>query len=435
MVKRNLLALSLIFLMIFSGCKLFIKPDINTKPADLGKLLSGAELTLAKALGGYDVAMTTAMWLQQISGVGGQPQARYYYLYQPKEVNNLWSDLYAEVMKSCDSIIKLSDERNAKYYKGVAKILYALALGNTTDLFGDVPYSQAFRSDSPAYDPQQQVYQGIFKMLDEGIAILSASDPGDVELKGDIIYNWDVNKWIKAAYTLKARYLMHLTKVQQVDYQTVINYLNNGISSLDEDMKVVFYVNNTTPPIYEYLHKNTGIGNNITYQNILVDRNDPRITALGYNGFWARQDAYFPFVQYTEALFLKSEAYWRLGDSVDAKENLKLGVQASMKKYYIDDNQWYADYCSYVDSLPMDSLIHEIAVQDYIDLLYHPEAFVDWRRLDYPVLKPVVGDKLPRRFPYCQVELDRNSNTPRDVNIFTPVWWDIQDSTQTFVLR
>ncbi len=431
-MKRVIYLLIGISLYVFSGCNLFIKPDINQKPADLGELLSKSEITLANALSGYAAGMTTAMWTQQIQGVSGEALSRYNYVYLSKEVNNLWSDLYVGVMKNCDSIIKLSDERDAYYYKGVAEILYALALGNTTDLFGDVPYSQAFKTKYPVYDPQQQVYQGIFKMLDQGISILKAGDPGKEELKGDVVYNWDTQKWIKAAYTLKARYMMHLIKVENVDYSEVLSYLNQGIQSLDDDMKLVFYKQNIVPPIYQYLHKNSNVGNSLTFQNLLVSYDDPRITTLGYNGFWARQDAYFPFVQYTEALFLKSEVYWRMGDSVQAKEELKKGVQASMQKYYIDDPSWYSNYCNYVDTLSYDTLLHEIAIQKYIDELYQPEAFSDWRRLGYPRLKPSTGDKIARRFPYSQIELDYNDNAPSNVTVFTPVWWDVQDSTKSF---
>ncbi len=424
-----LFGVSLIFL---SSCKWFIKPDVTQQPAELSDLLKKSEITLAKALAGYDVAMTTAMWVQQINGTSGEPFARYNYVYKAKDVNNLWSDLYVGVMKNCDSIIKLADEKNAYYYKGVAKILFALALGNTTDLFGDVPYSQAFKTKYPPYDPQSQVYDGIFQLLDEGIAILKAGNPGDEELKGDVVYNWDVQKWIRAAYTLKARYMMHLIKVKNVDYNQVLDYLNNGIQSLDDDMKLVFYEQNVVPPIYDYLHKNSGIGNNVKFQNLLATHNDPRITALGYDGFWARQDAYFPFVQYTEAEFLKSEVYWRLGDSTQAKAELKEGVRASMQKYNIVDQQWYDNYCAYVDSLAYDTLLYEIAVQKYIDELYHPEAFADWRRLGYPVLEAAAGNNVARRFPYCQIEMDYNENAPDQVSVFTPVWWDVQDTVKKF---
>ena len=430
-MKRVVYLFGVMMLILMTSCNFFSKPDLNQQPAKLSDLLEKAEVTLARALQSYDVAITTALWTQQVQGVSGDALSRYNYVYQSKDVNNLWSDLYVGVMKNCDSIIKLSDERQAYYYKGVAKILYALALGNTTDLFGDVPYSQAFKVKYPSYDPQEQVYKGIFQMLDEGIQILEAGDPGKEELKGDVIYNWDVQKWIKAAYTLKARYIMHLIKVKNIDYNEVISYLNRGLQSLDDDMKLVFYQQNLLPPIYEYLHKHTGLGNNVKFQNLLVQYSDPRITALGYDGFWARQDAYFPFVQYTESEFLKSEVYWRLGDSLLAKEELKKGVQASMQKYFINDQTWYDDYCNYVDSLSYDTLLYEIAVQKYIDELYHPEVFADWRRLGYPHLDAVAGNNVARRFPYSQIEMDRNENAPEQVSVFTPVWWDVQDTVKS----
>ena len=424
---------SFVFLLIIwfaSSCNFFKKPIIEPKEAELSELLSQAQIVLAKALSSYDIAMTTAMWTQQITGLSGDPLYRYNYVYNSSDVNNIWSDLYSGVMKNCDSIIKLSEKKNAYYYKGVAKILYALALGNTTDLFGDIPYSQAFMERYPVYDSQQQVYNAIFELLDEGISILQAAEPGDLELEGDVIYNWDVQKWIKAAYTIKARYMMHLNKVSSVDYNQVLIYLSNGLESLDDDMKLIFYLQNEIPPIYSYLRQNSGIGNNVKFQSFLIHYSDPRITSLGYDGFWARQDAYFPFVQYTEALFLKSEAYWRLGDEAMAKENLKLAVQASMQKYVINDEQWYNDYCNGVDTLTFDTLIYEIAIQKYIDGLYHPETFVDWRRLHYPNLEPVAGDNIARRFPYAQIELDYNENAPEQVDVFTPVWWDVIDTTK-----
>ncbi len=431
-MKRVIYLFVAFVLILMTSCNLFIKPDLEQKPAKLSVLLQKAEVTLARTLQSYAVAITTALWTQQVQGVSGDPLSRYNYIYYPKDANNLWSDLYVGVMKNCDSIIKLADEREAYYYKGVAKILYALALGNTTDLFGDVPYSQAFKAKYPSYDPQEQIYQGIFKMLDEGIQILEAGDPGKEELKGDVIYDWDVQKWIKAGYTLKARYLMHLVKVKNIDYNEVLSCLNQGLQSLDDDMKLVFYQHNVQPPIYEYLHKHKGLGNNVKFQNFLVRNSDPRITALGYDGFWARQDVYFPYVQYTEAEFLKSEVYWRLGDSIESKEELKKGVQASMHKYFIQDQAWYDKYCNYVDSLNYDTLLYEIAVQKYIDELYHPEVFADWRRLDYPHLEAVRGDNVARRFPYCQLEMDHNENAPDQVSVFTPVWWDVQDTVKTY---
>ncbi len=417
-----------VVVLILGGC-FWIKPESKLVKPNMDLLLANGEATLAKALGGFDVSITTALWTQQVEGIDGGAYNRYYYYYSTNQTNNLWSDLYAGVMKNMDSIITYSSEVNANYYKAVALIMYALALGNTTDLFGDVPYSQAFKAQDPVYDPQQQIYQGIQDMLSQAIAIIDAGNPGDVKLgNGDWIYNWDMKKWEKAAYTLKARYMMHLTKVDSnIDYQQVIQWLDKGISSLDDDMKFVFYLHQMVPPILTYIHKYDGLANNKNFVAYLDSRRDPRINVLNYNGFWASQKAYFPFVQYTEALFLRSEAYWRMGDSTDCKSALKQAVKASLEKYVVFDQQWYDNYCAQVDSMSFDTLIYEIGIQKYIDEMYSPEAYNDWRRLNIPILKPVTGDSIPRRFPYSQIELQRNSNAPKwgaGLNIYTPVWWD-----------
>ena len=110
---------SFVFLLIIwfaSSCNFFKKPIIEPKEAELSELLSQAQIVLAKALSSYDIAMTTAMWTQQITGLSGDPLYRYNYVYNSSDVNNIWSDLYSGVMKNCDSIIKLSEKKNAYYF-------------------------------------------------------------------------------------------------------------------------------------------------------------------------------------------------------------------------------------------------------------------------------------------------------------------------------
>jgi hypothetical protein len=41
----------------------------------------------------------------------------------------------------------------------------------------------------------------------------------------DSIYGGDVNKWVKAAYTLKARYQLHLSKINPTMLQQMHSWL------------------------------------------------------------------------------------------------------------------------------------------------------------------------------------------------------------------
>ena len=60
--------------------------------------------------------------------------------------------------------------------------MIATTLGMATDLFGDMPFSEAFRGDenilTPGLITQEEIYDTLFTILDDAIADLgSATDP------------------------------------------------------------------------------------------------------------------------------------------------------------------------------------------------------------------------------------------------------------------
>jgi hypothetical protein len=84
-----------------------------------------------------------------------------------------------------------------------------------TDIYGDVPYSEAGmgyykRIFKPKYDLQKDIYADMLKELDEAVTKLDASK--DVST-GDLFFNGDIGKWKRFAYSLMMRLGMRLTKV------------------------------------------------------------------------------------------------------------------------------------------------------------------------------------------------------------------------------
>lgn len=126
---------------------------------------------------------------------------------------------------------------------GMAKIWEGFAMGTATSVWGDLPYREAVTAgiESPALDPQQQIYADVQTRLDEGIAALTAlgAPTGNcVPSEGDLIYCGtattkanEVARWIAAAHTLKARYYLHLVERQGVTaYQSALAEATLGIS-------------------------------------------------------------------------------------------------------------------------------------------------------------------------------------------------------------
>jgi hypothetical protein len=96
--------------------------------------------------------------------------------------------------------------------RGAGKVLLAYALGSATDVWGDIPYTEAFKGNDalkPKYDTQQSIYTVINTLLTEAIADLSTANTANAipfgSSSNDLIYNGSISKWIAAAHSLRAR--------------------------------------------------------------------------------------------------------------------------------------------------------------------------------------------------------------------------------------
>ncbi len=109
----------------------------------------------------------------------------------------------------------------AWHYAGVAKIIRAYGFMLMTDLYGEMPYTDAVGENAtPFYDNGKTIYLGCLNELNEGLELLAK--PQDAKLpalaEGDYWNNGDVAKWIKFGNLLKARYCVKLSKKAAGNY-------------------------------------------------------------------------------------------------------------------------------------------------------------------------------------------------------------------------
>ena len=138
-------------------------------------------------------------------------------LKSPQLGGNPWPIFYTN-LRDTEIILKQAKENQAfAVYQGPALILKAYMAAGLTDLFGDVPYFEAFNgiegSVSPAYDLQSAIYQnenGILDNLDKAIAAINAYT-GSRPLEGDILYNGNLDAWMQFANSLKIKYLIRIS--------------------------------------------------------------------------------------------------------------------------------------------------------------------------------------------------------------------------------
>lgn len=157
--------------------------------------------------------------------------------------SNGWDNLYEQLRTLGIIIDKCSTGEEKGNYQtlGIAQILTAYNLAVLTDLYGDVPYTEAGKPGQiyqPKVDKQETIYVDIFKRLNEGIANLNKTSTFPTLGTQDVIYGGNSAKWIKAANGLLARYTMRLS-LRKADYQGVINAVNASFASVDDELKLV----------------------------------------------------------------------------------------------------------------------------------------------------------------------------------------------------
>ncbi|PSL44767.1 SusD/RagB-like outer membrane lipoprotein [Chitinophaga niastensis] len=190
--------------------------------------------------------------------------------------------------KAADNVNKLS----------AARIWKVLLMQRITDLYGDVPYSDALAGKSgvylPKYDPQADIYAAMLNELDEAIKAFDNTKP--TFAAADLLYKGDIVQWKKFAYSLMLRIAMRTTKVTGGNVSAkdwVQKAIAGGVILNAADNAVIRYTNgpqtyNDNPVAFELVGqeyvpgangaKNTEWGKySKTFIDFLQTHNDPRL--------------------------------------------------------------------------------------------------------------------------------------------------------------
>ncbi|KGI60164.1 SusD/RagB family nutrient-binding outer membrane lipoprotein [Prevotella sp. S7 MS 2] len=170
----------------------------------------------------------------------------------------------------------------------IARVMRVYAFGKMTDLYGDIPYSQAGRPDQfsyPVYDSQKDIYTDMLKELDEAQANL-ASGTADMGAH-DVYFAGNAAKWKKFANSLMLRLAMRLVKVDEAtakkyaakafangvitDYADNVKLDHPGASPSDDSAEPFAKINAKEDREF-FLSK--------TFVDMLKDSQDPRISLI-----------------------------------------------------------------------------------------------------------------------------------------------------------
>ncbi|WP_310396434.1 SusD/RagB family nutrient-binding outer membrane lipoprotein [Hymenobacter sp.] len=397
------------------------------------------------------VAFITQNVAARSAGAGGADQYFFTNVFSTATFNNT----YFLVGSNIPPMIAKAQEEGSPYYVGAGKIMLALILAHATDMLGDIPYREAFlgeRNFTPAYDPQEQLYGDIDQLLDEGI--VEMSKPASENMRplysvvpspnGDILYRGDVQKWVRLAWSLKARQLQHLTKKGgKYDAAKVLEYASKGFQSSADDCQLQFQVavaplagttNYYGPTRNNFTTATFGTNfirflNGATFAGVV----DPRLpvmataTSVGaepgrgggpqpttsptdfFKSFYARELGYVDVVTYHELQFIKAEAAFLAGQRGTALTAYREGIRAHMAKIGVGGTTTpllpnvpepipvitAAQITAYLASSAVAQTEAELASaaapnvpraimqQKYIAMFLNPESWTDMRRYDF----------------------------------------------------
>ncbi len=383
--------------------------------------------------------------------------------------SSLMDRYYGNAIKSLeDMLVQIDEEGLPAEMRAITRILRVFAFSRLTDLYGDVPYSEAGKAVledilTPKYDPQSEIYADMLKELEESAADLGTgtSEFGDA----DIIYNGDQAKWQRLANSLMLRLGLRLIKVDPSAAQSwATKAISGGVMESNDD---IFFVPHTAGP--EGINQN-GNGEvflvdanprlSKTFVDILQASNDPRLPILGArrsdgstdsadligfpNGLDGNMllemtgeenmdnyaepnrnvitglDAPMIFQTYAEVQFMLAEANVRWGIGGDAEISYNNGVTAAMQMLSLYGDGGVidaADIATYLTNNPYDAgnALEQINTQYWIaTFLNEYETFSNWRRTGIPNLVPVnypgnvTNGTIPRRMSYSESEQVNN---------------------------
>jgi hypothetical protein len=390
-------------------------------------------------------------------------------------------EAYYDDLRNVSDLIRVARERENPNFEGVGLVMKSWIFSMLTDAYGRIPFSEANtrEENTPVYDPQPAVYEGILADLEEANNLIN---PGNGQgLQGDILYDGDLMKWKKLANSLRLRLLMRLSEKQgsgnldinvEEQFRTIVE--NEPVFEGNEDNAALEYLGsrpNEWPPHTSRAGTFRTFRMSQTLTDSLKTLDDPRLSVFAdlpdsldtyvgvpngltddasneFNGGRAFQSSlnttrYFDepnaaeglIMTHAEVLFLRAEAAARGWTSEDAEALYENGVEASMAQYGQSVPSGYLDQPG-VDYPAGDQqrALTRINKQKWIALFYTGlEGWFNWRRTGVPDIDPSVdnvnGDQIPVRFRYPESEQSLNAENyqdaldqqgPNDIN--TDMW-------------
>ena len=406
--------------MVFGlmACEDFIGGDINADPnsptsVPVSAQFPAIQIAMADVYGG-DFSRICGLLIQQVEGTARQWSSfNQYSGLTPNRFDDAWQNIYENILNEI-KVAKISATENGlNHHLAMMEISEAFTLMIATDVWDDIPYSDGLRglqAISPAFDTQASIYELIYARLESGIALLSGNAGPDAPGNEDVFYQGSASNWIKAAYAIKARGLLHQGNYAEAKAAAELSFTNPV-----DNLAFQYPDANAAGGWYRFNRDRTGdLEFHPQMRNLMTALGDTVRLAV-YDQIFNTDHTYFipdffsEMITYREMQFLIAECAFKNGDRSEARTAYINGITASFDRVGADNLEVYLANQD-VDPGSDNLTLAHIMTQKYIGLFVQPEVYSDYRRTNIPTLIPVFSRFIPVRWDYSSDEYAFNSN-------------------------
>lgn len=417
------------------GCKDWL--DVNEDPNNLSELTSPkvsipvAQVGIGNTLMGWDMGFAGGFWSQYWTQSYTASQFKFLDEYQEASFSTAYSNFYSKSLIDLQAIKNASEVGEGDYL--IAEALSIFVWQVITDLWGDVPYTDALKGSDGVVAPEFTSGQDIYNDLLLRINTLLDADFSEavIDERYDFIYDGHVDYWLEFANSLKLKLMLRLSETSSYNNAEVLNFINSGVDFLSHDALIPGGIwdskDGKQHPMVEFEEGGAGyLSTNVIASKTMVDyllvNGDPRIDAFyvshgshlgAFQGdFDSKEDSNgdgtpddkedYSTVEFdatsdivlmslSEVYFYIAEVYARAGDNANAQAYYEAGVDENLSYWGVSGNVTGTGGYAEWQNGTIEENIKQIAMQKWVAYckLQHIEAFIERNRTKYPSVNPI----------------------------------------------
>lgn len=454
-MKKFIITILSAFMLFFtSGCQDWL--DVNHDPNVLenipnGKvILPSAEVTLGNNLMGWDLGFAGGFWSEYWTQKYTASQFKFLCEYNETDFNTAYTSLTAGVLADLDRIKAISQETNDNGNYFIAEALSIFTWQLITDLWGNIPYSEALKGAegivSPKFDTGEEIYADLMVRMEELLKIDLTGAMVDEEY--DFIYAGDLNKWKLFANSLKLKLMLRVSEAPGYDNARTLAFVKAN-SFLTSSAKISGKVwsdgqEGKRHPMREFQEGGAGyLSTNViackNFIDYLQNNGDPRVDKLfttgtthrgaffgdfdskeasdgstvdnkvAYSSVYFAPDMDLMIMSDWEVNFYIAEVYARASDHSNARLYYEKAVKASLAQHGVSATILDAGgYAEWKDGT-VEEEIKQIGMQKWVANAHyqHIESFLERNRIKYPAVYDI-DIKLKRTTAYSDPNIVGN---------------------------